>query len=278
MLGLGRLLDLAVRVCPAPSTHVACSDQLQQVAFTVQVMESVLRCYARGAAAAAAAGMPASSLCTAQEEMLQACADALQSACVVSGRYPGSSRTPVQRQQVLLACMSAWLAALCMPLPHERPGAAVISTLTACDKLLASAVVLSTSPGADMWANQQVAAALFLVGRCLLSIAEQLQLCESDPSRLVSWVAASLAPDGQQASVDVGRLLTEYQAFADTLLEVERLAATSSQAAAWQMRNKASVILMVAGGEPLTASSSSSDDDAGGGCSTRSCHAGRATV
>jgi hypothetical protein len=150
--------------------------------------------------------------------------------------------------------MSAWSAALSMPLQQEWP---VISTLEACSQQLMAAVWLTTHapPGhsSDIIQSQQVAASQFLVGRCLLSVAEQLQSMAQDPSRWAAW-STLLKP------VRGGRVLSGYQVFDEALAEIEGFACGSSHAAAYLTLHKASILLGVGGGTRPAAVSGSDEE------------------
>lgn len=106
---ISRLFFYAV-LLRGSSMRLTQSDQLQQASFTVQVMEAVLRCYARllaepsGVAAAAAADWSTT------HDMFKCCSSIVLRA--VSLVTTLSNVPEVEAQQLLLACMSVMLTCL----------------------------------------------------------------------------------------------------------------------------------------------------------------------
>lgn len=189
----------------------------------MQVAEALLRCHARLLAEPGAAAAAKQAGCTLHNLWLT-CNRVIHNAKVLAAREaaePSSSSsnsrsvsggclgelklsrqqplpTPDERrgaavgvQQVMLASVSARMTFISSP--TERPGAAVISMFVRSVKLLTSVYPFVSPALAGAWHDQPLAACLFLVGRCLLGMAEQLQLCGADPGRhpFRGWLAAS---------------------------------------------------------------------------------------
>lgn len=99
--------------------------------------------------------------------------------------------------------MSAMLAALSAP----REGAPLIFTLSECARLFARMQL--APPPVDEVDAQPLGACLFVIGRCLLGMSEQLQLCVSDPGghSFRDWVVASCASLPENVVVPESRKL-----------------------------------------------------------------------
>lgn len=166
------------------SVHLTRSDQQQQASFVVQVLEALLRSYARllaepsGAAAAAAA----KHSCT--QNMLDCCSSVvLRAPCLVDS---ASSLLEVGAQQVLLASMSAMQSALSML--WEGTGA---HSIFMCSLSVQTFAAMQSGPPCAEVDVQPLAACMLLIGSCLLCMSEQIAMSDPGGHSFYDWEVAS---------------------------------------------------------------------------------------
>lgn len=140
----------------------------------MQVMEAVLRSYARLLAEPSGVAAAAAAKFSTTQDMLKYCSSiVLRASSLVTVLSDDPGVPEVDAQQVLLVCMSLMLAGLSTQ--QEAMGAHCIFILSVSAQLFAAMQF-----PAEL-APQPLSALLFLIGCCLLRMAEQLQLYVRDP-------------------------------------------------------------------------------------------------
>jgi uncharacterized membrane protein YgcG len=195
-------LQAALTLAVPPATPFKLPpQQLQQVSLSVQILEAAIRCHVRlrqlvsqhrNAAADSSTDGDAGV-----EPMLSAaaeiCSIAVNLAHVMYDATPGDMTTEVQ--QVLQAVMSLCHTALSTA--QGKPDAAAPAVLLGYVKahylLLRNAANAAAVGPTHLASAAAVAAGWFLLGRCLLQLSEQIQLCILQPEShpLSGWLLAS---------------------------------------------------------------------------------------
>jgi uncharacterized membrane protein YgcG len=188
--------------------------QLQQVSMTVQVMEAAIRCSVRlrqllpqrdsAAAAPSTDGDAGFSV----EPMLPTTASMCRFAVSVAEDSYSATQGDIisEVQQVLQAVMSLYHTALSTA--QGNPGAAVPAVFIGCVKmhclLLQCAVDAAAAGATQPLSAATMAAGWFVLGRCLLQLSEQVQLCSLQRSsyRLPGWLLTARAWDSTSRTVD----------------------------------------------------------------------------
>mgnify|MGYP001810008050 FL=1 len=231
---------------PRSTPFILPRQQLQQLALSVQILEAAIRSCVRlrqlvlqhGNAAAAAssaggAGFGVDPMLTLATGM---CSIAVHFAHVTYDATPGDMPTEVQ--QVLQAVMSLLLTTLSTA--QGQPGAAVPAVLSWCVKVhylqLKNAADVAAAGATGPVAAAVVAAGWFVVGRCLLQLSEQLQLCILQPESypLSGWLLASAQVSAE--SDPTGRTLDHEAARKELDQLLDTLSLLSGAAVEWQRR------------------------------------------
>jgi uncharacterized membrane protein YgcG len=178
--------------------------QLQQVSMALQVLEAALRCSVRlrqqlsqrdNAAAAPGtdgdAGFSLEPMLPTTASMCSFAVNVAEDSCSYSAT---SGDMASEVQQVLQAVMSLYHTALSTA--QGNPGAAVPVVFVGCVKmhrLLLQYAVDAAAGATQPLSAATVAAGWFVLGRCLLQLSEQIQLCYFQPERypLTAWLLTS---------------------------------------------------------------------------------------
>jgi uncharacterized membrane protein YgcG len=219
-LSLSRAME---RASPVPLRP----QQLQQVAWATQLLEAAVRCSARlhqllslhGPEAASTGGAADASGAAAFElaPMLSAALFVCNNAVAAVARDIRSD-VGFEMQQVLQAVMSLHLTTLSTA--QGQPGAALPAVLLECAKMQEAIVKHTIAAAAAGTAAAQslsatVAAGWFVVGRCLLQVSEQLQLCLSQPDSypMSAWLLTNEQAWNTHSATAEGRRKDMHTAF-----------------------------------------------------------------
>ena len=234
-------LQAALTLAVPPATPFKLPpQQLQQVSLLVQILEAAIRCHVRlrqlfpqhsNAAAVSSTDGDAGV-----EPMLSAaagvCSIAVYLAHVTFDATPSDMTTEVQ--QVLQAVMSLYHTALSTA--QGQPDAAAPAVLLGYVKvhylLLRNAANAAAAGPPHPVSAAAVAAGWFMLGRCLLQLSQQLQLCilQPDSYPLSSWLLASVQVwDCSHSTLDQEAVRKELAQLAGSL------ALLADGAAQWQL-------------------------------------------